>query len=191
MNHKKHTPWLTAKQAERIIDAAEFATWVGIPLNTTVTIHWALAGGPGKGNWSARQARLFEHIRHWLNRRGGEWAAVWTIEAGEKGKDVHVHFAMHLPSEIEENELRSYLLSQLQAEVNNVLEVRPVQYWDGDGWIKGGLKGWLRYMLKGLDPKHYDTFSISKKHHNTQGNVFGKRCGMTQNIGLSARTNNL
>lgn len=187
MNCKKQNPWITAKQAERIIEAAEFAAWLGIPLNTTVTIHWALAGGPGHGNWRERQARLFEHIRHWLNRRGSEWAAVWTVEAGREGKDVHVHFVMHLPPEIEENELRCYLLSQLQAEVNSVIKVKPVQSWDEDSWMKGGLKGWLSYMLKGVDPMHYDTFNITKKNRNTQGIVFGKRCGMTQNVGLSAQ----
>lgn len=187
MNKKKKTPWITKRQAKGIIYAADFADWIGTPLNTAVTIHWALAGGPGLGNWRERQKRLFENLRHWLSRRGEEWIAVWTVEAGPCGKDVHLHLVMHLPSEIEENELREYLLEQLNVEDARVLDVQPIWSQVKNGWDVAGLKGWLRYILKGVDPEHYDTFGISKKHRNTQGMVFGKRCGMTQNISPAAR----
>ena len=47
--------------------------------------------------------------------------------------------------------------------------------------------GWPRYMLKGCKPSDYDYFSIRKKHRAGQGVIYGKRCGVSQDISTKKR----
>ena len=47
--------------------------------------------------------------------------------------------------------------------------------------------GWPRYMLKGCHPSDYDYFSIRKKHRAGQGVIYGKRCGVSQDISTKKR----
>ena len=45
------------------------------------------------------------------------------------------------------------------------------------------------YLLKGGGPKVWKLFPrIKKKWRNPQGTIFGKRCGVTQNLNTAARS---
>lgn len=145
-----------------------------MPLNIAATIYWVLAGGTG--TWREKQTHLFGNTRHWLNRRDVPWTAIWVVEAGLLGKEVHTHLALHLPPHITLGELEAYLRGQLQADEDRVLDMKKIT----------SLVGWCRYMLKGMNPAYHMTFRIPGRYRQSQGIVLGKRCGTTQNIGPRA-----
>ena len=43
------------------------------------------------------------------------------------------------------------------------------------------------YFLKGGDQKVWDHFSIKKEWRKSQGILYGKRCGTSENIGVAWR----
>ncbi len=180
VNVLKTTACIERTHADNIIAASIHAKHFGMNLNTAVTIHWALAGGVG--TWRERRATLFERVRHWLSRQGAPWTAVWVSETGQLGKDVHSHLACHLPRHISLADFESYLRKQLATEETRVLVVKP---------IAGpfGLAGWRKYMLKALPSDLHAAYGIPNRENfkQSQGLVLGKRCGITQNIGPTAR----
>ena len=44
-----------------------------------------------------------------------------------------------------------------------------------------------KYLLKGGGPKVWKLFRLRKEHRRLQGIIQGKRCGVTESIGLAAR----
>ena len=44
-----------------------------------------------------------------------------------------------------------------------------------------------KYLIKGGDREVWKLFRLRKEHRRLQGIIFGKRCGVTQNIGPAAR----
>ena len=175
-NKTKH---IAKRQVDNLMQASVHAKHYGMPLNIAATIYWVLAGGTG--TWRKKQSRLYTNTRHWLYRRGAPWTAIWVVEAGLLGKEVHTHLAIHLPPHIPLGELDDYWRGQLKADEDRVLLMKEITS------ARGGLHGWLRYILKGMDPAYHKTFSIPGRHRQSQGIVLGKRCGTTQNIGPRAR----
>jgi hypothetical protein len=45
-----------------------------------------------------------------------------------------------------------------------------------------------KYLIKGGGPKIWKKFRLRKEHRRLQGIIHGKRCGITQNISLAARS---
>lgn len=179
-NFLKARPYINKKQVENFTRAAIHANHYGMTLNMTATIHWAVAGGPGGGTWRDRQKRLFINFRHWLKRRGAPWAAVWTVEAGQLGKDVHTHLAFHRPSHIPFADVEAYFRRQLGAVEERVLDMKPPG-------PPNYLPGWLKYMLKGMNPDLWDARGIPHKWRESQGLVTGSRCRVSRTIDAAAR----
>ena len=44
-----------------------------------------------------------------------------------------------------------------------------------------------KYLIKGGGTKVWKRFRLRQGHRRLQGLIFGKRCGVTENIGLAAR----
>ena len=44
-----------------------------------------------------------------------------------------------------------------------------------------------KYLIKGGGPKIWKRFGLRKKDRRSQGLICGKRCGVTENVGLAAR----
>jgi hypothetical protein len=44
-----------------------------------------------------------------------------------------------------------------------------------------------KYLIKGGGPAVWDRFRIRKEQRRSQGIIYGKRCGTTENIGPTAR----
>lgn len=183
----KATQHLTKSQAANINEAVNHAARIELPLNYSATIHWALAGGIGTAR--ERQKALFEKVRHWLERRNVPWTTIWVREAGEHGKEVHTHLALHLPPHRRDfvtdrrlpSAFEAYLREHLDGDLDTVLDFGPVTR-------EGGSVGrWTRYLLKGVKAKHWDTFRIAPINRKPQGLVAGLRGGTSRNIGRAAR----
>lgn len=172
MNRRKQHSHLPREAVRRLIAGADHASFIGRPLNVAVTIHWGWAGGPGGGTWRERDKRLRTNLRRWLGRKGQNWCAVWVVEVGPQGKDVHAHWAVHLSPAVPFSRFEAFVLSQLCADDPRVLNVTVIRD-----------AGWMKYLLKGMAPDDHAAFGIPTKHRKPQGTVRGRRWGWTHNLG--------
>jgi hypothetical protein len=49
------------------------------------------------------------------------------------------------------------------------------------------VNGWPTYLVKGGTPDVWRQYKVKRKWRKSQGVIFGKRCGTTENIGPKAR----
>jgi hypothetical protein len=180
MNTFKANTHITRTQGDNLRKAWFHCDHYGFPLNATINIHFALAGG--SGHYVQRRQNILGRLRKWVRHKGvfpGDpiFACVWSMENNDKGKDAHLHAALHLPANLSVSELQEFLEDVVKG-IEGAVLVGDVHD-----------NGWLRYMLKGCHPSDYDYFSIrhNKKHRVGQGVIYGKRCGVSQDISTKKR----
>jgi hypothetical protein len=183
---------LRAKDCENLILAAEHAMRIGKPLNRMLTVHFDAAGisDPVKAT-----GQLLKLMGDWLRCYNSAITAVWVREAGAS-KGEHVHILLSVPPPI----LRSFTRMQRgwfrkigAAWKRGVYKSRPIGGSHRAAFneastdlYKQALTGALHYLLKGADAKARATHRISKRGDG--GQLWGKRCGTTENIGRTARS---
>ena len=179
---------LTLRQATNLINAVAFARALETPLNAHATVHWV-----GTEFGDDPDGRLFAKVREgfdkWLKRRGipGGLSAVWVRErlSGGSAEVVHCHMLFHLA--------HPFTRGRRRIEVEDALERLIDRHGDGnhaDYTLKltfpttpNGL-----YLIKGGGPDVWRKFSVPRCWRKPQGNILGKRCGTTENIGSAARS---
>jgi hypothetical protein len=170
---------LTLPQRHEAFAALHFAEHIGLPINASITIHWALAGG--NGTWRSRQSRILDLLRRCLAHHGSTSIPyVWTAEQSPQGKDVHSHMAIHLPLNFSLARLDCYLRTLLDSDDPQVLKV------DLCANHARGAEGWIVYMCKALEPEHLDL--VPKGLRQRHGTVVGARFGVAHCIGRTARS---
>ena len=178
------TKYLSVHQAINIVEAIRFAKSLDLPLVAHLTIHWSgtVAFDDEDGS---RFAKVREGLSKVLLRRGLPTAWVWCRECKAHTDIVHCHLLFHLPAE--------YRFGAKLAEIETKL-VRLVAR-QGDG-ILGEFAVHLRlwgdpdglYLIKGGGARVWKRFpKIRKEWRRSQGVIHGKRCGVTQNLGPTAR----
>src|SRR5205807_3180683 len=97
-----------------------------------------------------------------------------------QGGDTHVHWVVHVPKSLREafhTKLPKWL-EQVAGTIRcaeSAINVKPVS----------NLRGIARYLLKGMDSRYAPRYSV---RHESQGLVYGKRCGVSKSLGPAART---
>ena len=177
---RRVTRTICLKAAENIVLAAGFADQLGLPLNRFVTVLWE--GGQSIGTIQTRQGLFIERMSKWLRYRNVSPAYLWVIENGP-AKGLHSHILIHVPSK----HLKAFKRKAptwVDGPIDkSTVDIRRTRYGHGlNRW--NGLKGRLRYILKGGDKAVSSLMRINLKH---QGTVVGKRSGTSQNIGVKAR----
>jgi hypothetical protein len=178
---------VTLRQSSNLMEALAFARKIGTPLNTHATIHWigTKAGDDPDGR---RSAKVREGFDKWLLRHGvpGGLTAVWVRERllGGSGGVDHDHMLFHLA--------HAFMCGRKHVEVVRSLERLIDRHGDGnfaDFTLKltfppnpDGL-----YLLKGGGPDVWRKFGVPTMWRASQGVIIGKRCGVTENVGLAAR----
>jgi hypothetical protein len=183
------TEALSEASARNLIEATCFAVHVDLPFNRMVTIHWDAARVADDLEATGLFLKL---ASDWLRRHGGKTAFVWVRENGP-GKGRHVHILMHLPPDLarEFNRHQRRWLQSCGAEWRaKVLLSRPVgrslrQALSGGADYEGNLSEALQYVLKGVDHRARETLGIERSEPG--GQVVGKRCGVSMNIGRETR----
>ena len=177
---RRVTRTIGLKAAENIVMAAGFADQLGLPLNRFVTVRWE--GRQSIGTIQTRQGLLIERMSKWLRYRNVPPAYLWVIENG-LARGLHSHILIHVPSE----HLKAFKRKAptwIDGTIDkSTVDVRRTRYGHGLDRLNG-LKGRLRYILKGGDEQVSRLISVDLKH---QGTVAGKRSGTSQNIGVKAR----
>ena len=182
---------LRSKDCENLLLAAERAIRIGKPLNRMLTVHFDAAGisDPVKAT-----GQLLKLMGDWLRCYNSAITAVWVREAGSS-KGEHVHILLSVPPPI----LRSFTRMQRgwfrkigAAWKLGVYKSRPiggshkVAFSEASvSLYQQAITGALHYLLKGADAKARATHRISKRGDG--GELWGKRCGTTENIGRTAR----
>jgi hypothetical protein len=94
------TRYITIPQATNIIEAVDFAKFIGLPLVAHLTIHWAYTD-VGDDPDGKLFAKVREGLDKWLRRQGIVFAAAWSRERMSRGQAevVHCHLLFHLSVE--------------------------------------------------------------------------------------------
>jgi hypothetical protein len=172
-----------------MIEAANFAERIGLAFNRHWTVHYEMAG-IAEHDGAAFVGRLLSLVRKHVRRAGGELAALWARENGD-GKGGHVHILLHLPSSMTlHNRTRRWIKAAGGNPVRRVSRVRTIggsarNAHPGSENYRGNADAVLAYLVKGASDDAGKTLNLPRSSEG--GPIIGKRCGMTQNIGPSAR----
>ena len=178
------TDRLTLAQADKLFEAVVFASENGLHLRGHLTVHWSLtmAFDDNKGK---RAALVREGLKKVLHRRGIPWCGVWVRECKAQTNVTHDHLLFHLPPQL----CTGTALQDLELSI-----LRLVGRHGGGLTHRDAVKLTLylqgadgRYLLKGGGREVWVKYNLPSSWRRMQGRIFGKRCGVTQNIGPAAR----
>ena len=153
-----------------------FAAERGTPINCAISINWSLFSGFGVPD-DLRLARAQERLRHRLERQGLELVWWWVREVSKGGDGApNTQIAAHNPfsTDAEYERLLSDCLEPEGGPNDNAIHVQ----------LAYGPKGWWKYSSKGLNRAEAKQRRIKPDY---QGEIDGKRSGMTQNLNRAAR----
>ena len=186
---------LRAKDCENLLLAAEHAIAIGRPLNRMVTIHFDAAGIANPVKATGQMLKL---MGDWLRCYNTVITAVWVREAGpEKGEHVHILLSVP-PDKIGSfnRRQRGWLKLIGATWKKGVLLSRPIGGSHQAAFnplcsclYKQALSGALDYLLKAANPEARSVHDIHRRQDG--GELWGKRCGTTENIGRAARGRSL
>ena len=177
---RRATATISLKAAENLIMAAGVADQMDLPLNRFVTVDWESAECVGR--MQDIQGLFLERMSKWLKYRNVIPAYLWVIEDG-RVKGLHSHILVHVPSE-DLSDFKRKVPAWVDGDIDkSTINIQRTPYRDSPSRLNG-IKGRLRYILKGGDADVSVLLNVNQKH---QGTVIGKRCGTSQNIGVKAR----
>jgi hypothetical protein len=173
---KRYSKHISRHQARNLLDALAFADEIGLRLNVAVDICWLMFSGTV--NDRNRFSRCQQRLSKWVKRQGSALALIWTREVGKNG-GIHTHVLVHVPPWLmEHGDFQRALERSFEPEggpkVDQAIKIQPAY----------DPLGKLLYNLKGTDPKRAKQFGVQASY---QGELEGKRCGCTENIGARAR----
>jgi hypothetical protein len=164
-----------------------FAAESGVRLNTHLIVHW---GGTVAGD--DPNGRLFAKLRYLLDKRfrrkfGMELTAIWVRErhrnkrTRRQSEVGHSHLLFYLPPR-HRPEARKDVEELVTLVATQIIDDRTIELTfpaNPDG----------KYFLKGGTRAVWDEFHLPNKWQSKlgEGLIEGKRCGMTQNLGPTAR----
>lgn len=190
--HRNHadrrTTALAEPKAVELLEAASFAVSAGMAFNRFTTIHWQAAGvDDALTATGAFLKRLGDAVR----ASGSRFAYLWVREAGAT-KGEHVHILWHGPADFPafSRRVRDWLKACGANRAKGVCLTRPVGRTLG-GAVSGrddyrvNLLEVLDYVLKGADAATRESLGVRRQEPG--GEIVGKRCGTSANIGRAAR----
>jgi hypothetical protein len=156
------------------------------------SIHWQSAG-VAPGGVIAATGRFLDLMTKALARHGTATTWLWVQENGP-GKGAHVHVLAHVPAPLAKIIARLQI-GWLRRITGNAYRSRVIHS-DPIGGRLGveignpahhaaNLATALSYVLKGADDGAAAMFDLTRS--NEGGRCIGKRCGVSQNIGPTAR----
>jgi len=182
---------LRRKDCKNLILATQHAVLIGRPLNRMLTIHFDAAGIVHPVNAIGKLLKL---MGDWLRCYNTQITAVWVRESGlEKGEHVHILLSVP-PNKIEafNRRQRSWFKRLGASWRKGVYLSRPIgphlrtAFNDLSADLyQQELSGALSYLLKGADDEAQKAEGLRRCEPG--GEVSGKRCGTTENIGKTAR----
>ena len=183
---------LTKAHIANLTAAGRHSRAIGLPFTRMITIHWQAAGA-ALADMVKATGRFLDLLTKALARHKSKTAWLWTLENGDR-KGGHCHLLVHVPAALVS------LLTRLQkgwlrritgkAYRKRVIHSKPI---GGRLGLEAGnpalhavnLADAFGYILKGADAQAAEKFALTRLEAG--GNIIGKRCGTSQNIGAKAR----
>jgi hypothetical protein len=172
---------LSLSHASNLIEAVDYARDIGRPLVAHATIHWS-----GTIAFDDHDGKRFAKVREGLHkcflRRGipGGLTAAWCRECKAHTDVVHCHLLFHLPAahrmETKLLQIEAALYRLVARHGDGILgefAVKLTIHPDPDGL----------YLIKGGNREVWEKFKIRTAWRQSQGVIYGKRCGTTENVG--------
>lgn len=184
---------LRLSEVRNILAAAIFAADEQRPLNRHTTIHFEAAGIADPVTALRRYTRL---ARDWLRTQGATFAYIWVREGGHD-KGEHAHILMSVPprlikafarrergwrKRIGARRTRGAFRSTPVGRSYRHLEAGMIQY--GESY-NDHLAEIVGYLVKGAEPRAVAALGLVRVESG--GELWGKRTGMSENIGRTAR----
>jgi hypothetical protein len=180
---QRQSHFINRKPASHLYHAIRTAEAVGTPLNTFVTINFALTTCRPHA-----ASKTFEQLRRgyftlWLRRAAKRThletrpsAYVWVLE--NAGGCLALHWLLYIPERlaIEFEAKLPYWLQAVGIDLQSPNAIKSVPAY--------APRGLGRYMLKGIDPFYAAFYGVE---HRSQGVVQGKRSGFSRGIGPCVR----
>jgi hypothetical protein len=180
-------------QAQNMMEAVAFAKLIDLPLVAHLTVHWAFTdiGDDPDGKLFAK---FREGLDKWARRHGFPLTGIWARERLSRGQAevVHCHLLFHLPVQFRSGKG----LREAESAIYRLINRHGRRDGDKHGhgyWADEVIKLVIhdnpdgKYLIKGGGPEVWKRFGIRKEHRRSQGLIFGKRCGTTENTGAAAR----
>jgi hypothetical protein len=179
-------------EVRNIMAAGVFTAKEHRPLNRHTTIHFEAAQIADPVRAIGQYLKL---AGDWLRTQGAAFAYIWVREAGET-KGEHVHILMHVRPDLisafarRERGWRKRIGAK---RAWGAFRTTPVgrSYRHGELGIQFGerysdaLAGIVGYLVKGAEPRAADALELSRAASG--GELWGKRSGMSENMGRAAR----
>jgi hypothetical protein len=181
--------YLSRNAVTGMLEAAAFAERIGLAFNRHWTVHYEMAG-IAEREGAAFVGRLLSVVRKHVRRKGSELAALWSRENGDN-KGGHVHILLHTPADFTlKNCTRAWIKAAGGRPVRRVTKVRTIGRALTGGQSSAALHhanldAVLAYLVKAASDETGRALGLPR--YGEDGLIIGKRCGMTQNIGPSAR----
>lgn len=182
---------ISETQAANLIDAADFARRVGLPLNRFITINWEQLG-VNDSEAAEATGRFLKLLRDWLRCNGYESAHIWAREYSPS-LGSHVHLLVHLPFDLKLRTVHLRWLRQISGNSyrKGAVKTLPVGF---SGTCSASnflhydknLQETVKYLLKGVEIAAADRLGIDRLR--PCGKIIGKRVATSQNIGRAARS---
>jgi hypothetical protein len=182
--------YLTSAQCEGLIAAARHAERLGLRFNRHWTIHYQQAG-IAEADAARFIGKLRKLAQEYSRRNRGGFAAIWVRESGE-GKGGHVHILMHLPARLSlKGRTRLWVRlagGKCRSGVSNIRAVAGRVSAADSGAEQYAVNAEIvrQYLMKGAAGEVREALGLGR-FPGEQGEIVGKRCGTTQNIGQGAR----
>ena len=181
---------LTDKQVDKLLGASRYALATGRAFQRHWIIHYGKAGIAPE-DATRFISRLLDLASKQARREGGRLAAIWVREnASDKGE--HVHILLHLPAAMRlHGRTRRWIEAAGGKWHRGISKVRivagclPKVRMNTDSHHAANATNVLRYLLKGASAEMGEKLDL--KRAGCDGRIVGKRCGWTQNIGVSAK----
>lgn len=180
---------LSAASVSCMIQAADFAEQIGRAFNRHWTVHYQMAG-IAEDDGAAFVGRLLSLVRKHVRRAGGELAALWARENGDR-KGGHVHILLHVPSGMTlRNLTRRWIKAAGGDPARRVSRVRTIGKTLANAKVGGehyrdNADAVLAYLFKAASQETGKALEL--RCCGEGGRIIGKRCGTSQNIGAKAR----
>lgn len=177
--------YLTDKQVERLLQAADNAYSSGRVFQRHWTIHYGLAGiDPSNG--ARFVGKLLDLVSKQARRDGGKMSAIWVRECAS-GKGEHVHILLHLPPGMSlRNRTRRWIVAaggKYRAGVSKVTIIGgrlSIVEESREGHTARNAENVVRYILKAGTQEAGERLGLAR--FGEGGEIVGKRCGCTGNI---------
>jgi hypothetical protein len=176
--------FIDQRQIKNLLKGINHSIKIGRPPNLFVTINFVHTGCSPQAASKCFEKMRVSHFRPWLayqTKRGrlnfGRPTYAWVIENG--GGHTGAHWLVHVPERLQAD-FKKKLPKWLETCAGPVNSPQALDIQKAPTPEKAGL-----YMAKGINPRYAKLWRI--RFPRPQGLVYGKRCGISANLGPAAR----